>query len=279
MEQVDLKETYSEMIPLHKALLEIVTDFRVICEAVGVDFFLVYGTLLGAARHNNIIPWDDDIDLGMMRSDYEKLIRYFLENSVEGYFLYCAETSNEHTQIFSKLVRVDGKYESLSKYYTHREGLSIDIFPLDEARSQSDFFQRIRGMTILYLRRIVNWRAKLHDPQFKEPLIKRIARLVIVFPFCIISNHRLLAIINNLCKTNNGKGFPNIINYSTTDSLTKENDPRECWYPADRLKLGETEYPVPGEYKRILAHIYGENWNEIPPAHRREQHTHFFEHT
>ena len=70
-----MEDRYRELAPLHDALKEIVKDFDAICQKAKVSFFLVYGTLLGAARHPDIIPWDDDIDLGMFREDYEKLIQ------------------------------------------------------------------------------------------------------------------------------------------------------------------------------------------------------------
>lgn len=269
-----MEERYKELIPLHDALKEIVKDFQKICNEAQVSFYLVYGTMLGAARHHDIIPWDDDIDLGMMRTDYERLIRYFKSNKIDGYELYCAETSSSHTQIFAKLVRIDGKYDSLSKYYTHPCGLSVDIFPLDEAMEQSKLRQKIRGEWIVHLRRVVNSRAKLKNPLFKEGKAKRTMRFLMVLPFLPVDNHTLLVHTNNLCKRNNGKGFPNIINYSTTDRLYKENDPKEDWIPTTQLPLGEEQYMVPGKFERILAHIYGENWAEIPPESVREQHTH-----
>ena len=270
-----MQTQYSEMIPLHNALKEIVQDFQLLCRTIGVDFFLLYGTLLGAARHHDIIPWDDDIDLGMMRGDYEKLISHCMDHSVDGYKLFCAETSNDHTQIFAKLVRVDGKYDYLSKFYTHSKGLSIDIFPLDEAKPQSSVKQRIRGVMIIYLRRIVNSREKLRDLRFREPWFKRVVRLIAVMPFMIVDNHKLLMYTNNLCKKSNGKGYPNIINYSTTDKLCKENDPKESWFPPKKLPLGDDEYLVPSDYGGILMHIYGTDWKDIPPEYKREQHTHY----
>lgn len=273
---VNMNTKYENLIPLHDALKELVEDFDQICNRAGVTFFLIYGTLLGAARHQDIIPWDDDVDLGMFRDDYEKLIMYFKNNNENGYALYCAETSKAHTQIFAKLVRTDNKYKGLSKYYNHERGLCIDIFPLDEAHSQSNIRQKLLGAWIVHLRRIVNSRAKLNNPSFNENLIKRVFRIFMILPFCWIDNHKLLVYTNNLCRNNRGKGFPNIINYSTTDKLYKENDPKTDWIPNTVLPLGKNYYNVPGNYKSILRHIYGKNWNEIPPERLRVQHQHSY---
>ena len=60
--------------------LEILRTVADICEAQNLRYALIYGTLIGAIRHHDYIPWDDDVDIMMPRPDYDKLLAYLDEH-------------------------------------------------------------------------------------------------------------------------------------------------------------------------------------------------------
>ena len=114
-------------------LLEILNIFHLFCTQNNLDYFLFYGSLLGAVRHKGFIPWDDDIDIVMPFSDYNRFLDMWKDNSIEGIKLghHSSRDFKHYGWSFSKLVKkntilkrtdVSNKYESI--------GISIDIFPL-----------------------------------------------------------------------------------------------------------------------------------------------------
>ena len=87
---------------LKKTELDILRAIRDFCDAKGLKYFLCGGTLLGAVRHKGFIPWDDDIDIGMLRSDYETFIREFPDT---GRYRVITYTNNkEYRNPYAKVV-------------------------------------------------------------------------------------------------------------------------------------------------------------------------------
>lgn len=113
--------------------LDLWWKFDEVCRKYGLRYFAAYGTLLGAVRHQGFIPWDDDIDLCMMRDDYEKLKRIAADEFRKPYFFQDWYNSCGRTWIFSKLRNSNTTaIEFQDKGPEFNQGMFIDINPLDE---------------------------------------------------------------------------------------------------------------------------------------------------
>lgn len=112
--------------------LDIFQKFAKICEQFNLRYFALYGTLLGAIRHKGMIPWDDDMDVGMPREDYDLFCKecvsefpdpYLLQTpySDSGYYFSFAKIRNKNTTCVSEIMQKAG----------FCQGIFLDIFPLD----------------------------------------------------------------------------------------------------------------------------------------------------
>lgn len=111
---------------------EILQSFHEICIKHDIKYFLAGGTFLGAIRHRGFIPWDDDIDVGMLREDYEKFCKIALSELPPDLVLQNFDTEPNCGLIFAKIRK---KGTVLSEVYSHHiemnQGVWIDIFPFD----------------------------------------------------------------------------------------------------------------------------------------------------
>ena len=81
--------------------LMILKDFIEICEKNDIEYYLIYGTQIGAVRHQGFIPWDDDIDVILFREDYEKFLKVMEENPNEKYTIFDSRYYTKNSFIFS----------------------------------------------------------------------------------------------------------------------------------------------------------------------------------
>ena len=106
----------------------ILKEFKYFCDSNGLKYYLAYGTLIGAIRHNGFIPWDDDIDVFMPRPDYEKLLKLYKDNA--NYQLYSPRKQRDYYCCYMKLVDAN-TYHLMPDGSVCSRGVDIDIFALD----------------------------------------------------------------------------------------------------------------------------------------------------
>lgn len=112
--------------------LEILNVIDAFCRKEEIHYSLYAGTLLGAVRHHGFIPWDDDLDICMERSEYERFIRAWSIEKPEGYVLQNKNNTPAFSQSFTKIRKehttfLESEWER-GRYHT---GIFVDVFPID----------------------------------------------------------------------------------------------------------------------------------------------------
>lgn len=137
--------------PLQLRILRILKEFDRVCCEHGLRYYIVDGTMLGAVRHGGFIPWDDDIDVGMPRRDYETLVKHASEWLPEPYELVCDRTDDRFILPFAK-IQDAGTTLIQDAYYKYVGGVSIDVFPLDgmvgDVNKQKRFWRRTKMLRL-----------------------------------------------------------------------------------------------------------------------------------
>ena len=124
--------TDSERRALQISELEILREFKRLCNSNHLEYYLTAGTLLGAVRHQGFIPWDDDIDIAMPRKDFDSLAALCREQLKEGLYYQDGKTETNYPYYFAK-IRKHGTevIEPCLESVNIQKGHYIDIFPLD----------------------------------------------------------------------------------------------------------------------------------------------------
>ncbi len=116
------------------AQLVVLSEIEKICVKHGINWYADSGTLIGTVRHKGYIPWDDDIDIAMLRGDYEKFLTFAREELPEGYCILTSADDVEYDKPFGRITNshaIDTHAEYLAKYHGCPFVVGVDIFPLD----------------------------------------------------------------------------------------------------------------------------------------------------
>ena len=117
---------------LQEVELGLLRNFVKVCNRLNLRYYLVCGTALGAIKYKGFIPWDDDIDVALPRTDYEVFISKAQEMLPENVFVQNYHTDPKFPKLFTKLRKSDTAYiETSSQNLQINHGVFIDVFPLD----------------------------------------------------------------------------------------------------------------------------------------------------
>lgn len=248
---------------LQQTDLIILDELVRICRKHSIQYCLLSGTLLGAVKYGGFIPWDDDIDVGMLRSEYERFCRIAAAEVSERFFLHCREVDPNYPLNFAKL-RLNGT--ELVQWYdekTMHVGVNIDIFPLDFAPEGEPAFS------------LFCWKHKCIQALLFAKLVarykKRSLKSLLVWVASWLFPRDFLCRAQK--KSLSGrKQTGRVVNLFNSWGPRKECFPVQ-WFETTKLLPFEGRIlPVPGDPVGYVTKVYGDYKKDPPPEKQVSHH-------
>lgn len=243
-------------------LLELLIEFDRVCKKNNIKYILFAGSALGAVRHQGFIPWDDDLDVALLREDYDKLMSLNAAEWDDKYYMQC-EFSNHWPLHFSKLRK--NNTTCLEKFHPKdnkmHQGIYIDVFPIDNA-SNNEFVRKIQFLAS----RVVIAKTKYAQGYETNSLLKKVVmnvgRLLPLHPF-----YKLATLKNNKDTQMVHSFFGGSIRYAKGFFFRK-------WFEETiELPFEKIMIPISKEYHEMLSMQYGD-YMVLPPEQERKQKIH-----
>lgn len=256
--------------------LESLEEVKRVSAQLGTRFFLVGGSLLGAVRHRGFIPWDDDLDIGMLRGDYERFVNEGQELLAPGYFIQLPSTDPHIHFVYARLRHRGVDY--LTLYNEHKDfdkSLWVDVFPFDAAPDNRYLARLQRTAARSFARASMGFKRRreyaLEDMRDPHPLLEKDARylrcyaaLAPWFPVraCEFLYHAAAECFNPALAGKEGTRYASFIPSYTVFEPGDIDDVR--W-----VDFEGHEMPIPQGAEAFLSRQYGD-YLALPPVHERQ---------
>lgn len=241
-------------------MLDILKLVDKICKENNICYWLDSGTLLGAVRHEGFIPWDDDLDIGMLKEDYKKFIEIFPKYKNKEYFLLSKKMHRNYNKNFIKVM-------SKKYFLTEAEkqpwpnGIYIDIFPFEKFNNSKEH-KKIAQILTLKKNKLLC----IESIKTLKIIFKNIFRLM-RFLICLFIP---IELIIKKIQNKEQQGIKSYIGYDLMTGFSFKIK-KDCVFPLKKIKFEDGEFFVPSNYDEYLKKMYG-NYMKLPPKNKRMTH-------
>lgn len=242
-----------------KLLLEMLADFDKICKEHDIHYQLFAGTALGAVRHQGFIPWDDDVDVILLRGEYERFFEEAAEDFDPAIYYVQKENSLHWPMHFSKLRR--NNTTCIEKYYPKdplvHQGVYIDIFPCDN----------LSGKPVVQKLQFAASKAVIAKALYARGYETDSVAKKLFMQFCRLLPRRPL---EEICMRRWDKETGMLHSFLAAGKRFEKNIiPREWIEDTIELPFEDGFFPVSAHYDALLTQLYGD-WHTLPSPSERK---------
>lgn len=243
--------------------LKILDEIERVCKLINIDFYLAYGTLLGAIRHKGFIPWDDDIDIWMKRADFEKFVAIFNEVSTSDFRILSYHNDDDYPFLASKVVYTKTHVEEKLMKPIKDLGIWVDIFPLDYLNHYSAANTE-RLIKLEHKRWVALYSVSTVFAKIKLYFYDKIQGDTNKSDF----SRKPGAITREINDISRSTEYSEYFRSPTSErSMILFYDSKD-FDTTVRVPFENRTYPVPSGYESLLKNIYG-NYMQLPPENKR----------
>lgn len=251
------------MDELRQKQMEILDYVTAFCDENDICYILEGGTLLGAIRHKGYIPWDDDIDVGMLREDYERFAKLFpAKCDKPGYEFKCCELDKSWHLLMGKVMDMN----TLLVQDGHDLGINIDIFPYDDVPENKKIAARMYKKRDFF--KFVS-AVQMNKNRPSGKLARRIMVHCVRFVLHRFPDYYFIHLGERRAQKWNGKGLNTVGNFAgeSVPPPVKKQVLRDRVY----APFEDREYKIPRDYDTWLRSWYGD-YMTLPPVEKRKKH-------
>ena len=259
-----------QMLKLHLLEIEIAKEIKRICEKNNIKYFLTAGSVLGAVRHGGFIPWDDDMDIGMLRKDYKRFLVACKTDLDDRFFLQTWDTDPEYPYSYAKL-RLKGTrfVEKFTKDSRMHNGLFVDIFPYDNV-PDSKILQKVQDLKYFMCKRIL-WIKKGIGMSMLQESKKQAFKYHLFLIFSKFFNYRRTKEYFRKVQTKYNNHVTQKIVTDGAYSYAKDSILSRWAEQLEPVKFETEEFLTYKDRIEYLTYLYGD-YLKLPPVEERSGH-------